>query len=83
MINEKPNTVLIIADCLGTESINSKKVPEFLSDINSDSFQYYPNTFCSGTSTGPNFGSILSGMYSFNHGFRTMESNLSINSNIL
>ena len=61
---EKHSTVLIVVDCLGSEGIESNNCANFLNDLNLDNSYYYPNSFCSGTSTAPNFTSILSGQYS-------------------
>lgn len=69
----KPNILFIVVDCLRSDVIFDEDTHTPNIDSLREGAVNFSNTISSSTSTGPCFGSLLTGLYPFNHGLRVMS----------
>ena len=70
----KPNVIFIVVDCLRSDVLHSKDRTTVTPNIDKLKKQsiFFKNTISVSTSTLPCFGSIVTGLYPFNHGLRDL-----------
>ncbi len=73
-MNTEPNVIFIVIDCLRSDVLHSEDrstVTPNLDKLKKDG-RLFKNTISVSTSTLPCFGSIMTGLYPFNHGLRDL-----------
>jgi len=70
-VNSKKNILLVVVDCLSSDSVFNSKKFNALENLKKRGVSF-PKTIASSTITTPCFAGLLTGCYSFKHGIKTL-----------